>query len=143
MMNNGAGLKLVAQKITETIEQANKYDKLSEFAATLKNSLDTIIETTLKVGKELEKGHVNLALANATLYLDMFGHMVIGWHWLRMAIVATEKLSDNDAKNPDFYHGKLVACQYFYRYEMPRIKPWSDLIKSIDDTTFKTSAEIF
>ncbi len=143
MMNNGAGFKLVAKKISDTINAAQSIDKLAEFAKTLETSLAIISRATQKVGNEMAAGKINLALANATLYLDMFGHMIIGWQWLKMALVANEKLSTESASNPNFYEGKIATCQYFFRYEMPRIAVWAETISSIDDTTFSADEGVF
>ncbi|WP_169568015.1 acyl-CoA dehydrogenase [Sneathiella limimaris] len=143
VMNNGAGFKLVASRISETIDAAMKVEGLAPFAHTLSVSLEKIGETTQKVGVELAKGNVNLALANATPYLDMLGHLIIGWQWLRMAIVAREKLENGTTADADFLNGKILACQYFYRYEMPRIPVWADLVGSIDETTFNATEEFF
>jgi hypothetical protein len=143
MLNNGAGYKLVAKKISETIDEAQANEKLAEFAKTLEASLAIISKTTQKVGQELAAGNVNLALANATLYLDMFGHMIIGWQWLKMALVADGNLIARQSQNTNFYKGKIAACQYFFRYEMPRIKVWAETISAIDDTTFSADEGVF
>lgn len=143
MLDNGAGFKLVAQKITDVIERTKSDPLLGEFALLLENAVAVVGQTTTAVGAEMAKGNVNLALANATCYLDMFGHMIIGWKWLEMAELAGQKLQTDSPQNASFYEGKLVACQYFFRYELCRIKAWSTLISSIDTTTFDAQEDIF
>ena len=35
---------------------------------------------------------IDLALANSVKYLDLFGHVVIAWLWLRQGVVAARAL---------------------------------------------------
>ncbi|OUR77861.1 acyl-CoA dehydrogenase [Alphaproteobacteria bacterium 46_93_T64] len=144
MMNDGAGLKLVASKINQTADQARSSKNLVEFSNLLQGALGKVIEVTQLIGTELQKGNVNTALANATLYLDMFGHVVIAWKWLEQAIVANTALSSPTSdEDKSFYQGKLNACQYFFRYELCRVGPWAHLLKSVDVTTINMSEDEF
>jgi hypothetical protein len=81
-------------------------------------------------------GDMNKTLANASLYLEAMGHIVVAWLWLEQAQVASSKLAGG-AVEPDagFYQGKLQACQYFFRWELPKVQQQLDLLESIDTTT--------
>jgi alkylation response protein AidB-like acyl-CoA dehydrogenase len=144
MMNGGAGFKLLVSKMHKTIAKAEKSDALSEFATNLSKSIETVASVTQTIGKSMQSGEINLSLANATIYLDMFGHMVIAWNWLEQALICQQALSqDLPPAEQHFYSGKLKACQYFYRYELCRVGPWADLLASIDDTTYSITADEF
>ena len=82
------------------------------------------------------------ALANATLYLDMAGHVVIAWMWLRQATAAASKLADRSG-DADFLKGKLLACRYFYAYELPKTRTQRALLGSLDETTLTMQPEWF
>ena len=69
-----------------------------------------------------------LALANATLYLEAAGHLVVAWLWLE------QLLAVGDSEGP-FYDGKRAAARYFFRFELPTIGPKLDLLESLDRTT--------
>ena len=72
------------------------------------------------------------ALANATVYLDSLGHVVVAWRWLAQGLVAARAKAT--AANEDFYAGKLAACRFFFRHELPRITPKLVLLRALDDT---------
>lgn len=130
VMNNGEVLALLGGKIGETISSAKKSSELTDMALALENALTIIASTTEKLGVvAMEKG-AEAFLADATLYLEMFGHVVIGWQWLKQAVVAVEKLGAEKVKKTDkaFYEGKLHVCQYFYRYELPKAGTLSGII---------------
>lgn len=144
MMKNGAGLELLVSKMTGTTQQARKNNALAEFADHLDQSIEKVVNVTRAIAAVMQGGEVNLALANATLYLDMFGHMVIAWKWLDQAIVAADCLEQNPQKaDQDFYEGKLKACQYFFRYELCKLDPWSVLLSKSDDTTISMQDAFF
>lgn len=84
-------------------------------------------------------------LANATTYLDAFGHLVIGWIWLWQAQVAARVLSKGVASEAEqcFYHGKLRACRYFSRHELPLAKTRLDICRSLDTLCLDTPPEVF
>jgi hypothetical protein len=60
------------------------------------------------------------ALANATPYLQAFGHVVVAWIWLDVAL-AGAGLRDND---DDAASGRHAAMRYFFAYELPKIGAW-------------------
>jgi hypothetical protein len=67
------------------------------------------------------------ALANATPYLQAFGHTVLAWIWLDVAVAAARV-------EGDLARGKLQAARYFFRYELPRVDAWLAVVSTRDDT---------
>jgi hypothetical protein len=70
-----------------------------------------------------------LRLANASLYLEAAGHIVLAWIWL------DQYLATLDASSESFYEGKRQAARYFFRYELPHVTATLRLIASRDRTT--------
>jgi hypothetical protein len=80
------------------------------------------------------------------LFLEAFGHTVIAWIWLRQALAAQRGLQSGIAAqgtDGDFYRGKLAACRWFYRWELPKVRQWHELLRSLDDTTLTMPPESF
>ncbi|MCY1463127.1 hypothetical protein D9M71_809800 [compost metagenome] len=68
-------------------------------------------------------------LSNATAYLDVFGRVVIGWIWLRQALVASHGLQQGaEGTEATFYQGKLHAAQYFMDWELACIPSIAKLL---------------
>ena len=68
-----------------------------------------------EVGSLLLQGERVAALANASLYLNVFGHMIIGWLWLQQAVQAMKALKElEEGDMAAFMQGKVSACQYFF-----------------------------
>lgn len=139
-MADGAALKILHAEIAQTVASAASHDGLQSYCADLNEALNLVGETIQAVGKA---GDPSLALANATLFLDAMGHVVIAWMWLKQAVAATEGQALNVAADEAFYAGKLAACTFFFRYELPKIKTELDLVASLDSTCFDLTAEQF
>ena len=80
-------------------------------------------------------GDPQVALANASVYLEAFGHVVIAWMWL-------EQLRAVGDKQGAFYDGKRAAAQYFLRYELPKVGPQWDLLDSLERLTLDLDPEV-
>ncbi len=115
---------------------------LAEEAAQLSGALDALEATTTAL---LACPDPARRMANATLYLDAFGHVVIGWIWLRQAAVAARALAGGGLAETEraFYQGKIAAGRYFSRYELPLAVARLALCGSLDDTCLRAPAEMF
>ncbi|MCW2601115.1 MAG: Acyl-CoA dehydrogenase [Frankiales bacterium] len=119
-MRGGAGLKLLVESIQATTLRAGGE------LATLAEQLDTATGRLVSVTEKLwAADDPTLALANASLYLEASGHIVVAWMWLELAMAAA-------GKSGDFYEGKRAAAVYFFKHELPRIQPHLDVLESLD-----------
>jgi butyryl-CoA dehydrogenase len=125
VMQDGAGLTLLAERVTQTIDAAAKTDSLADYAEQLRDALHRLVDVTAKLWAA---GDVATTLANSSIYLEAAGHVVVAWMWLEQLIA----VSDHQG---DFYDGKRAAAQYFYTYELPKVGPQFDLLASLDRTT--------
>lgn len=137
----GAGMRTLAARIMHDIAEASAEDALRAHAAELAAHLSETVATTGKLAGALAD-NPRLALANATLYLDMLGHVTIAWMWLRQASAAVRKLRSGEG-DTDFLKGKLVACRYFLTYELPKTRVQRTLLDALDDTTLTMRQEWF
>jgi len=137
---NGAALHALRDEISATLTDCRDVNELKAYCGQLTSSL-TSLQTTLEAVSKCPDP--SLALANATLFLDAMGHVVIAWMWLRQAKAAIDGLASEQAHDAAFYQGKLAACQFFYRYELPKATANFDLVASLDDTCFNLDAEQF
>ena len=127
VMNDGAGLKLLAARIDSTAQRAGHQPALAEPARQLAAALQCLGAATKAAWAT---GVPEEALANATPYLQAFGHVVLAWLWLDVAL-AVQRVGGAQLGQPQagsFRSGKLVAMQYFYAYELPKIDAWLGVV---------------
>ncbi|MDP3610220.1 MAG: acyl-CoA dehydrogenase, partial [Rubrivivax sp.] len=120
VMNGGAGLKLLATRVSATIERAGQVQGLAEPANQLAAALQRLGAATKAAWST---GVPEEALANATPYLQAFGHVVLAWLWLDVA-VAAQRVEGS------LQQGKLAAMRYFFAYELPKIDAWLGVVST-------------
>ena len=126
VMQGGAGLQLLVETMTATADRATAAGgEPAELAGQLRAVVDRLPQTTARL---FSTGDVEVALANATVYLEAVGHVVLAWIWLEQLLAA-------DGRTGDFYDGKRQAGRFFFRWELPRTGPQLDLLESLDTTT--------
>ena len=131
-MQGGRALFDLAARMRATIARALAVpDEGSQrLAGALEAMVARLGEVTAKV---LGAGDPEKILANAAVYLEATGHVVLAWTWLELALVAGKNMGRPE--DSDFYRGKLAACRYFFAYELPKVGPMLALVESLDTTT--------
>ncbi|QIR14603.1 acyl-CoA dehydrogenase [Shewanella aestuarii] len=143
-MNQMKGYQATLDEMAKTIEQALQYESLQEYSTQLTEAIATLKKTTDAALTAMATNNIDLALANSVKYLELFGHVIIAWLWLKQSIVVTRALAQGPHKEDElFYKGKLQAAQYFYRYELPKISLWAKLVTSTDSTSYDMQADWF
>jgi len=134
VMDGGAGLAALGKTIGRTVERAASE---GGEAAGLGAALGESWERATKVTAQLwGTGDPAVALANASVYLEAVGHIVVAWIWLGQFLATT---GHDDA----FHQGKRQAARYFFRHELPRTAPQFTLLESLDTTTLDTDPDWF
>ena len=134
-MKDGAALRALDEVMRGTTLRALESGDaaLVEYAGSLGTAAARLMDVTNRL---CTTGDPSLKLANASLYLEAFGHITLAWIWLEQALVAHDALTQND-DTPDesFYRGKLAAARYFFRWELPRVFAQLNLLDSLDRST--------
>lgn len=141
--NNGAGLKQLNRLMNETCQRAAAHSELDALRQPLEQLLARLSSVTLALLGDLMQGKVAQALANSALYLNSFGHAVIGWRWLEQAIRAQEGLANGNPSDTEFYKGKLQAARFFLTWEVPGVHHALAILEARDDTCLGMQADWF
>ena len=135
----GAALTLLKAEIDRVVSHAQQHAGLTAHADALLQAWQQVADTVEAANAE---SNVQTRLANATIFLDAFGHVVIAWLWLWQAATAADALNEGSDERA-FYTGKLAACQYFFRYQLPKVSAQFALVCQLDTTTLDMTAEQF
>jgi butyryl-CoA dehydrogenase len=142
-MNNGEGLKLLLAEIIETITKASNYPELKEYC----DSLSKKIKLSEKILQSLMpyalKGDFEKYLADASIFMEFFSLVIVGWNWLEIAANSQEALKNGDKKYSEiFYKSKIETMKYFFEYELPKTVGHSEIIMNPSSVTIKKEGEI-
>jgi alkylation response protein AidB-like acyl-CoA dehydrogenase len=91
LLNKDAGFKLFTETVLTTIELAQNIKQLESLTAPLGKALTELNEVNKILTNELIPTP-DLAIANASIYLDLFGRIIASWIWLKQALKAAEGL---------------------------------------------------
>ena len=134
LMEEGRGLQLLAARMGATIERAKPHAELAAHADHLAHALQAVGGATRAAWAT---GQPTEALANAVPYMQAFGHTVLAWIWLEVALAAC------DAASEPANQGRLLAARFFYRYELPKIEAWLKVVQARDLTCAEFPEEAF
>ncbi len=126
--DQGKSLQLLVQEINKTLEKAKSEQFLKPYARQLEQYIEQISALIMDLGGLGMQGEYETMMADATLFLDAFGLLIIAWQWLKQASVALHK-------EDDFCRGKVKTCQYFFSYELPKIE---GLLKTVQQKSAVT-----
>ena len=141
--HGGLGFSIFAEEVRKDIALA----KAQKVPQTLPNQLEASL---LKLERTTEnlldqcRQDIDKGLANATLYLDMFGRVVAAWIWLKQAITAQGGLNSGcGQEDANFYRGKLQAALYYSEWELPTIETLARLLDSGNALPFEMNDKWF
>ncbi|MEZ5662951.1 MAG: acyl-CoA dehydrogenase [Burkholderiaceae bacterium] len=138
LMENGKGLQLLAGRINGTIQRAIQVPDLASHANALGKALQDVGSATKAAWAT---GNPTEALANAVPYLQAFGHTVLAWIWLDVALSA--HASAHASAQSHARTGRLAATRYFFHYELPRIGAWLQVVRERDLTCADLAEDAF
>ena len=131
-MQDRLGYRLFKQQLQSTLQQASDISTLADLITPLHEALDRLDQVTDNLLGEISKDP-DTGLANATVYLDFFGRIVVAWIWLKQAVVAADALQNQHAMAPPeqhFYQGKLQAARYYMQWELPQTVQQAELLNA-------------
>ncbi|MCD0176012.1 acyl-CoA dehydrogenase [Deinococcus sp. 14RED07] len=131
----GRGLEVLLERIQADLNASDDLDGLDDIRAALRTAVtQSTAALSALLPRAAELGP-DLLLANANSALEMLGHTVVGWMWLRQATAAARALPGARPSDQPFYQGKLHAARFYATHELPKVRAHADLLASADRTT--------
>jgi butyryl-CoA dehydrogenase len=136
-MKGGKAPQLLIAEMTKTIAEASTHNDLKPYADQLMAELKQLQGVMANLMPHAQKGDTERYLADATLFLELFGIVVVAWQWLKQAVVAKQTLVIQNPQGDDlaFYEGKIHTMKFFFHYEVPKTL---GLAKRLNDTEVLT-----
>ncbi|MDX2002533.1 MAG: acyl-CoA dehydrogenase [Chitinophagales bacterium] len=141
-MKGGQALMLLGAEVQETLAKAKQYEMLVPYAEALEQTQGKLVEVTMFLMGLAQQDRPEVFLADATLYLEYFGYVVIGWQWLKQGVVAAEALGKSQSGDElHFYQGKIHTLKYYFNYELPKTRGLHARLSNNDKLTLEMPAE--
>ena len=141
---NGKAFMLFIEEIQKSIAEADQFPELRTCALQLNDSLTKLQEVTRHLIQVFTDKGAEYFLADATLYLELFGITAVAWQWLLQGIaVRKAPVNESNKAEQDFYRGKFIAMRYFFGYELPKTRGLAERLLNGDGLTVEMTTELF
>jgi hypothetical protein len=144
--NHGRGYVLLQKAIHQTLQEATKESKeeFQSYVTIISQTLESHIDITQRLLSQKTDGNGRdsvALLANSKEYMDLTGHLVVSWMWLRQGVVAYRKLQHDSeeegrsgserlsAAEINFYYGKMVTLDFYCHHELIKAKGLIEFLK--------------
>lgn len=135
-MKNGKALQLLMAEITENIKNVSVIDELKPYGQILSSKLEEMQKALQYLMPFAMNGDNENYLADATIFMEMAGNIVIGHQWLKMASVAHKAIMSEDRTfTKEFYQSKIQTMKFYFKYELPKTKACLETLLSTDKLT--------
>ncbi|MFY0592683.1 acyl-CoA dehydrogenase [Roseivirga sp.] len=128
-LKHGKVLAWLGEEIQTDIKAAYAYEDLQPYGKTLGENLHLVQQVLGQLIPIAKTGDFERYLSDATIFMDFFGTVVIGWQWLKIATASHKAIGGNSSQKV-MLEGKIHTMKFFYKYEMSRTK---GLAKTITD----------
>jgi alkylation response protein AidB-like acyl-CoA dehydrogenase len=111
-------------EVLPDVEAAEGFENLKKYAEILRGSIDEWKNVTNHLLNVANTQNSEVFLSDATLYMELFSNINVAWQWLRQATVAQKAIANGQNVGDDvaFYASKIHTMQFYFHYELPKIK---------------------
>ncbi|MBB4009374.1 acyl-CoA dehydrogenase C-terminal domain-containing protein [Allorhizobium taibaishanense] len=140
-MNGGRAVMALFNEIDTFCEENRDNEKLSFFTKHLKKGLNDLQASTMWFMQNAMAKPDN-AGAGSTDYMHLFGIVVLGYMWAKMAKAAEEALATGTG-DADFYKNKLITGRFYMEKIMPETAVRKIRIEAGADSVMELAADAF
>jgi hypothetical protein len=138
--DRGRALALWVGRVEATLRAARPSPSLASQAEALAGVVALLQDAVRRLLAETD---ARRALANATPFLEAFGHAALGWIWLDLAVCVTRLLDSGARSDEGHLRGLLQAGGYFFRHELPKVGAWIKVAADRDTTCLEMQDDWF
>lgn len=141
-LNGGRAVMALFKEIGDFCEENRNDEKLAFFTKHLKKGLNDVQAATMWFMQNAMAKPDN-AGAGSTDYMHLFGLVVLGYMWAKMAKAAEDALANGDSARADYLNNKLVTGKFYMERIMPETALRKARIETGADTMMELAAEAF
>ncbi|MBU2914585.1 acyl-CoA dehydrogenase [Reichenbachiella agariperforans] len=140
IMGGGIAFRAFTEEVTKTIKKVKlEILELNKYGERLGDALFRLQNVTMRLSTMAMKEKKEVFMADATLYLELFGLVAVGWQWLLQAIPS--QIAVNENRGDEFYESKLYTMRYYFEYELPKTESIITRLNSSDNLLVEVQDE--
>lgn len=143
-MKGGLAFTLFLEEVQKTLKEAEPFSALTPYIGMLQEALESLKRITGQLLALAQEGKTEIFLADATLYLELFGIIAVAWQWLGQGVSIQKALNNGPSEmETRFYQGKFYTLRFFYHYELPKIQGLLKRLRESDGLTVSMETPFF
>ncbi|MDM9626322.1 acyl-CoA dehydrogenase C-terminal domain-containing protein [Rhizobium sp. S152] len=140
--NGGRAVMALFKEIGDFCEENRSDEQMSFFTKNLKKGLNDVQAATMWFMQHAMAKPDN-AGAGSTDYMHLFGLVILGYMWAKMAKAANDGLAAGETDREAFLRNKLITARFFMERIMPETTLRKARIETGAETMMALSAEAF
>ncbi|MDP9807663.1 alkylation response protein AidB-like acyl-CoA dehydrogenase [Rhizobium tibeticum] len=140
--NGGRAVMALFKEIGDFCEENRNDEQMTFFTKNLKKGLNDVQAATMWFMQHAMAKPDN-AGAGSTDYMHLFGLVVLGYMWAKMAKAAEDGLANGDSPRESYLRNKLVTARFFMERIMPETALRKARIETGAETMMTLAAEAF
>ncbi|AVA20272.1 MULTISPECIES: acyl-CoA dehydrogenase C-terminal domain-containing protein [unclassified Rhizobium] len=141
-LNGGRAVMALFKEIGDFCEENRNDEQMAFYTKQLKKGLNDVQAATMWFMQNAMAKPDN-AGAGSTDYMHLFGLVVLGYMWAKMAKAAQAGLSGGESEREDYLKNKLVTARFYMERIMPETALRKARIETGADTMMELAAEAF
>lgn len=141
LAEDAQGMRHFAEEVSRTMQRASARCGDGRHMAVQLGKYSERFEWVME--RLRQETDLSRCLANASIFMEAFGHYVIAWVWLEQWLVAEVAYLSSYGSERNFYAGKCHAARFFFQHELPAIETKLDVLEQMDMSTVEMQPEWF
>lgn len=141
MGSNGELLNIFVQEVRDYCIGLRGKAQFNAWSNAIETHLDEWQQITQEIGKRAANNPDEVGAASVD-YLMYSGYVIVGYMWLKMAVVAQQQL-DSGATETDFYQAKLQTAAFYFDRILARTRSLVSSMESGSDNLMNMPEELF
>lgn len=131
-LQNGKAVQLLMKEIMDTIETSCEHEGLKPYGVKLADQLQVVKDVMKFLTVFAARGEHERFLSDATVFMELFGIVVVGWQWLKIGVASVGKGSDSE----------IHALKFYFKYEIPKVKSLAETLMNDEVLTLADGIEL-
>ncbi|MCC2615216.1 acyl-CoA dehydrogenase C-terminal domain-containing protein [Aestuariibacter halophilus] len=139
--SNGKLLQVFTQEVRDYCVSLRDKPQFNQWSNALESHLDEWLSVTEELGKNAASNPNEIGAASVD-YLMYSGYVTVGYFWLKMAVVAQQKLDEGHPEQ-DFYQAKLHTAKFYFDRLLTRTRSLLFAMQSGSDNLMQMTESQF
>lgn len=141
LMSQGKLLRAFSRQVHQFCQANEGHSQLGSYVTRLVQLNKQWGDLTQQIGVRSMQNREEVGAA-ATDFLMFSGYVIHAFFWLKMAVVAQQKLEEGTSEAP-FYQAKLATQEFYFKRLLPRAQAHVEALEAGADTLMQMGAEQF